>query len=98
MIFDTHAHYETEHFEEDREELLCSMPEKGVVGIVNVGASLAGCKASLELADKYPFIYAAVGVHPDEVGELNEETFAQLREWAKGEKVVAIGEIGLDYY
>lgn len=98
MIFDTHAHYETEQFNEDREKLLSSMPEKGVVGIVNVGASLAGCKASLAFARKYPFMYAAVGVHPDEVGELNEETFAMLRSWAKEEKVVAIGEIGLDYY
>lgn len=98
MIFDTHAHYETEQFEEDREVILSAMPGKGVAGIVNVGASLAGCRASLELAHKYPFIYAAVGVHPDETGELNEETFAELREWAKDEKVVAIGEIGLDYY
>ena len=98
MIFDTHAHYDSEQFNEDREAILASMPEKGVVGIVNVGASLKGCKASVDFAKQYPFMYAAVGVHPDEVGELNEETFAQMKEWAKEEKVVAIGEIGLDYY
>lgn len=98
MIFDTHAHYDSEQFNEDRETLLASMPAKGVAGIVNVGASLKGCKASIEFANKYPFMYAAVGVHPDEVGELNEETFAWLEEWCKEDKVVAIGEIGLDYY
>lgn len=98
MIFDTHAHYDSEQFSEDRYEIISSMPEKGVAGIVNVGATLEGCAASIELAHKYDFVYAAVGVHPDEVGALNEDTFAQLREWAKDEKVVAIGEIGLDYY
>lgn len=98
MIFDTHAHYDSEQFDEDRDEILSSMPEKGVVGIVNVGAALEGCKASIEFAKKYPFMYAAVGVHPDEAGALNEETFAQLEEWCKEEKVVAIGEIGLDYH
>lgn len=98
MIFDTHAHYDAEQFDEDREAVLASMPEKGVAGIVNVGASLKGCKASVDFAKKYPFMYAAVGVHPDEVGALNEETFARMKEWAKEEKVVAIGEIGLDYY
>ena len=98
MIFDTHAHYDAEHFNEDRDAVLASMPGKGVAGIVNVGASLKGCKASVDFAKQYPFMYAAVGVHPDEVGELNEETFAQMKEWAKEEKVVAIGEIGLDYY
>lgn len=98
MIFDTHAHYDSEQFNEDRNTLLASMPEKGVAGIVNVGATLEGCKASIDFAKKYPFMYAAVGVHPDEVGALNEETFAQLEEWCKEEKVVAVGEIGLDYY
>lgn len=98
MIFDTHAHYDSEQFNEDRDDVLNGMPEKGVSTIVNVGASLNGCKASVEFAKKYPFMYAAVGVHPDEVGALNEETFAQLEEWCKEEKVVAVGEIGLDYY
>ena len=98
MIFDTHAHYDDDAFDEDRDELLSGMAAKNVEYIVNVGASMASSKRSIALAEKYPFIYAAVGVHPDEVGELNEEKFNQLREWTKHEKVKAVGEIGLDYY
>ena len=98
MIFDTHAHYDDDAFDEDRDALLAGMQEAGVESIVNIGASMASSKRSLELAKKYPFIYAAVGVHPDEVGELTEEKLQQLREWSIHEKVKAIGEIGLDYY
>ena len=98
MIFDTHAHYDDDAFDEDRDELLSGMTAKNVEYIVNVGASMASSERSLGLAEKYPFIYAAVGVHPDEVGELDEEKFAKLREWTKHEKVKAVGEIGLDYY
>lgn len=98
MIFDTHAHYDDEQFDADRDELLRSMQERGVGTIVNVGASLEGCRKAMVLAGKYPFVYAAVGVHPDETGALNEETFALLREWCRKDKVVAVGEIGLDYY
>ena len=98
MIFDSHAHYDDEAFNEDREELLGSLPEKGVSRVVNVGASLRGVRDSVALAEKYPYIYAAVGVHPDEVGELTEEHLTWIRELSQKEKVVAIGEIGLDYY
>lgn len=98
MIFDTHAHYDDEAFEEDRESLLSGMREAGVEYIVNVGASMASSGRSIALAEKYPFVYAAVGVHPDEVGELNEEQFSRLKEWSEHPKVKAIGEIGLDYY
>ncbi len=98
MIFDTHAHYDSEQFDMDREELLKSLPEQNVGTVINVGATLEGCRASLELAEKYPYIYAAVGVHPDEVGALNEETFSWLRKAAQEPKVVAVGEIGLDYH
>lgn len=98
MIFDSHAHYDSSKFNEDREELLSSMQENGIGTIVNCGASLKSVTAVVELAEKYPFIYAAVGLHPDEVGDLNEERFAFLREQCKKEKVVAVGEIGLDYY
>lgn len=98
MIFDTHAHYDDKQFDEDREELLTGMAETGVGTIVNVGASLTGCRRAMELADRFPFVYAAVGVHPDEVGLLNEETFAELTGWCSRRKVVAVGEIGLDYY
>lgn len=98
MIFDTHAHYDDMKFDEDRDGLLHSMPELGVGTIVNVGASLEGCKKAMGLARRYPFVYAAVGVHPDEVGALNEETFAELERWCHESRVVAVGEIGLDYY
>ena len=98
MIFDTHAHYDDDAFDEDRDELLSGMAAKNVEYIVNVGASIESSKRSIALAEKYPFIYAAVGVHPDEVGELNEEKFNRLREWTKHEKAKAVGEIGLDYY
>ena len=98
MIFDTHAHYDDDAFEEDRDSLLSGMKEAGVEYIVNVGASMASSKRSVALAEQYPFVYAAVGVHPDEVGELNEEKFLQLKEWANHPKVKAIGEMGLDYY
>ena len=98
MIFDTHAHYDDDAFDEDRDALLAGMQEAGVEYIVNIGASMASSERSLVLAKKYPFIYAAVGVHPDEVGELNEEKLQQLKEWSMHEKVKAIGEIGLDYY
>ena len=98
MIFDTHAHYDDDAFDEDRDELLSGMTAKNVEYIVNIGASMASSERSVKLAEKYPFVYAAVGVHPDEVGELDEEKFAKLREWTKHEKVKAVGEIGLDYY
>lgn len=98
MIFDTHAHYDSSQFDEDREELLASMKEQGVGTIVNVGASYESCFAVPEMVQKYPFMYAAVGVHPDEAGALNEETFARMKAQFQKEKVVAVGEIGLDYY
>lgn len=98
MIFDTHAHYDDDAFDEDRDVLLSGMREQNVEYIVNVGASMASSKRSIRLAEKYPFVYAAVGVHPDEVGELDEEKFTKLREWTTHEKVKAVGEIGLDYY
>ena len=98
MIFDTHAHYDDDAFDEDRDVLLSGMREQNVEYIVNVGASMASSERSIKLAEKYPFVYAAVGVHPDEVGELDEEKFTKLREWTAHEKVKAVGEIGLDYY
>ena len=98
MIFDTHAHYDDAQFDSDREELLTSMPELGVTTIVNVSSTLKSCEKCVELARKYPYVYAAVGIHPDEVGSLNEETFAWMERLLDNEKVVAVGEIGLDYY
>ena len=98
MIFESHAHYDAEQFDEDREELLQSMVKQGIGTIVNVAATLRSCVEVVEMAQRYPFVYAAVGVHPDEVGDLNDETFSIVKEQAQKEKVVAIGEIGLDYY
>lgn len=98
MIFDTHAHYDDEAFNEDRDVLLSSMQENGVSCIVNVGASLKSTASTVELTQKYPFIYGAAGVHPSETGELNEENFAWLKEQCLKEKILAVGEIGLDYY
>lgn len=98
MIFDTHAHYDDEAFDDDREQLLGSMQENGVGRIVNVGASLRGVQATYELMQTYDFIYGALGVHPDEVGELNEEKMQWLKDLLSHKKAVAVGEIGLDYY
>jgi len=98
MIFDTHTHYDDEQFDEDRAQLLMSLKENGVGAVANMGASMRGAKDSVELAKKYPFVYAAVGIHPDHAKELNEEEFSVLKKLAAEEKVVAIGEIGLDYY
>lgn len=98
MIFDTHAHYDDEAFDKDRDELLKGMRSKGVEFIVNVGASMDSARKTLELAKKYPFVYAAMGVHPSETKELTEEDMQWIKEAASCEKVVAIGEIGLDYY
>lgn len=98
MIFETHAHYDDESFDEDREQLLCSLPEQGIGRVINVGASIETTKTTLALAAKYDFIYAAVGVHPSDIDGLNEETYAWLKQQAALPKTVAIGEIGLDYY
>ncbi len=99
MIFDTHAHYDDEQFDPDRDELLRGMRDRNVGWIVNVGAAPDGCRASVALAQQYDFIYAAIGLHPDETGAFTEEFFAWMRDTARtNPKVVAIGEIGLDYH
>ena len=98
MIFESHAHYDDEAFNDDRDELLKSMPENGIEYIINVGSSLKTTKTTVELTEKYPYIYGAAGVHPNETGELNEDNFSWLREQCGKEKIVAVGEIGLDYY
>ena len=98
MIFDTHAHYDDEQFDGDRDELLKSMPDLGVGTIVDVSATYESCEKVFALAGKYPHVYAAIGVHPDEVGELNEDKIQHMKELCRNKKVVAVGEIGLDYY
>lgn len=97
-IFDTHAHYDDEAFDQDREVLLQELPYKGIERVVNIGASLASCRKTLELTERYDYIYGAIGVHPSETAELNEEAFEWLKEQCRHIKCVAVGEIGLDYY
>ena len=98
MIIDTHGHYDDEQFDVDREMLLTNLKERGLKAIVTVGASMQTSENALALAHQYPAVYAAVGVHPDEVGELNDDALARLEEMCHDPKVVAVGEIGLDYY
>ncbi|MBS6642095.1 MAG: TatD family hydrolase [Clostridiaceae bacterium] len=98
MIIDTHAHYDDEAFQEDRDTLLNSLQSSGIEAVVNIGASIQTTKNTLELMEKYPFIYGAAGVHPSETAELDDNLLNWLKMVSKTPKVVAIGEIGLDYY
>lgn len=98
MIFESHAHYDDEAFEQDREELLASMQARGIGAVINVSASAEGIERTVELTQRYPFIWGAVGVHPDEVGTMDSGTLERMRELCGEEKIVAVGEIGLDYY
>ncbi len=98
MLFDTHAHYDDDRFDGDRETLLAGMPEKNVGLIVNPGCDLPSSRTAVALAEKFDFVYAAVGIHPENCGDFAPGMIDDLRELAKAPKVVAIGEIGLDYY
>lgn len=98
MIFESHAHYEDHRYDRDREALLQSMKEHGIGIVVNVGSDIETSGQSIALAEKYTDIYAAIGVHPSETDEMDDESMVWLREHASHSKVVAIGEIGLDYY
>ena len=97
-IFETHAHYEDAKFDADREALIASLPEHDIEYVINVGSSLETTEKSIALAEQYDFIYAAVGVHPSDVTELNEKNFKAIEQAAEHKKAVAVGEIGLDYY
>ena len=98
VIFDSHAHYDSEAFDGDREEFLSSLPDKNVGCVVNVGADLKGCGDSVALASRYPYFYAGVGIHPECCGTLPDDWLAQVEKMAACPKVVAIGGIGLDYH
>lgn len=99
MLFDSHAHLNDERFDEDREELIESLREKDIAFVVNPGADMDSSKTAVELSNKYDFIYSAVGVHPHDVEGMTEKDIEELRKMVKeNDKVVAIGEIGLDYY
>ena len=98
MIIDTHAHYDDEQFDADRAELLGQMREGGVGLIVNAGSTLESWDRIVNLTEKYPFVYGAIGIHPDEAGALTEADMERMRELLDLPKIVAAGEIGLDYY
>lgn len=98
MIFDTHAHYDDERFDEDRDSLLKQLHQEGISYILNASASPESLEATMELAEKYPFVYAALGIHPHDAEKMNEDIMNKIRTLSKNDKVVAIGEIGLDYY
>lgn len=97
-IFDTHAHYDSNAFREDRDEVLSALPAAGVRLVVNAGCDLPSSRTAVELAERYPHVYAAVGVHPSDCGEFADGDIDALRELCGHPKVVAVGEIGLDYY
>ena len=98
MLFDSHAHYNDFQFDDDRFGLLSTMQENGIGYIVNAADSMESIGKILPLAEKYPFIYAAVGVHPEECQNLTDLDIEKLKEFVGHKKVCAIGEIGLDYH
>lgn len=98
-LFDTHAHYDADAFDADRLEVLASMPDQGVELILNPGCDLKSSQTAVELAERFPFVYAAVGVHPEECADWDaEHDIPALEALAQNPKVRAIGEIGLDYH
>lgn len=98
MLFDTHTHLDDRKFDEDRDTLIPSLKNDGISLLVNIGADMKSSEESVKLAEKYDFIYASVGVHPCDTENLTDEDILTLEKLAQHEKVVAIGEIGLDYY
>lgn len=98
MFYDTHAHFDDRAFDTDRDELLQEIHRQGIALINNIGCDLESSRASVKLAEQYPFIYAVVGHWPGHTAEMNEEILEEYRKLSSHEKVVAIGEIGLDYH
>ena len=97
-IFDTHAHYDDARFDADRDALLASLREKGVARVINCGVDARSCKTTLDLAHRYDFVYAALGIHPEDCGGAEDADYDALLPLYDDPKVVAVGEIGLDYY
>jgi len=98
MLFDTHAHLNDPAFDEDREQLMAGLAGKGIGLVMNAGCSLESSRDIIQMAERYPWLYASVGSHPDSADEVNEEVIEQYRKLCQHKKVKAIGEIGLDYY
>lgn len=97
-IFDTHAHYDDERFKDDLNELLSTLPSKGVCGIVNCATDINSCKKCTDISDSFSYIYFAAGIHPHESAETQTDYIEQLKAFTAHKKCVAIGEIGLDYH
>jgi TatD DNase family protein len=97
-LFDSHAHYDDPAFEPDREALLSALPARGVAGVVNMGCDLASSRTAIALAQRYPYFHAAVGIHPENAAQFCAQAQAELARLAAYPRVVAIGEIGLDYH
>ena len=97
-IFDSHAHYDDEDFNEDREQVIKEIQEAGVIGVLNCGSTIEGARMSLKLADQHEMFYAAVGIHPEHADILDDKILDEIKAMAQHHKVKAIGEIGLDYY
>ena len=98
MLFDTHAHYDAEQFDQDRDAVLAALPSRGVSLAVNPGCDIPSSRKAVELAHQWPFLFAAVGYHPENCGPYDPSELDILRELARDPKTVAVGEIGLDYY
>lgn len=97
-IFDTHAHYDDEKFDEDRDEFLSSLPSLGVANVINCGCDLETCLKSIELAEKYDYFYCALGIHPSNITDNSENECEKIREFYSHSKCVAVSEIGLEYH
>ena len=98
-IIDSHAHYDDESFNDDREEVLKQITENGVIGILNCAASYESLKTTDELTKKYDYIYGALGIHPENAYEMKDDTLDEIKKYInENPKIIAIGEIGLDYY
>lgn len=98
MIIDTHVHYDDEAFDADREELIGSLQENNIGLVLDIGSTKESLPKIRSLMDRYDFVYGAMGLHPDEIGDLTDELLGEIREDMKNPKVLAVGEIGLDYY
>lgn len=98
MIFDSHAHYDDAQFDEDRMDVLSHLKDAGVAKVVNISNGWDDLLKTLELIKQVPFLYGTVGIHPCKVSELNDERMEQMRDFCSGDKIVAVGEIGLVYY
>ena len=98
MFFDSHAHYDDVRFDSDRDDVLKLLKENNITRVVNIGTDILSSKNAIKLSEKYDFIYASVGVHPHEAKNMTDESIDDIKSMIKNEKVVAIGEIGLDYH